>query len=98
MRITICGATLQAVTMVAIFARYGHKIVWHHDSKVANPLLEITDSTLQAHLSDLNDKGVIRLSDSLHDLSESIECYIFCYGPIAIEQAMLCAEQAAKFS
>ena len=98
MRITICGATLQAVTMVAVFARYGHKIIWHHDSKAANPLLEITDPTLQAHLSHLHDKDAIQLSSSGQNLSESAECYLFCYGPMEIEQSVICAEQIAKIS
>ncbi|GAA5093799.1 nucleotide sugar dehydrogenase [Wohlfahrtiimonas larvae] len=33
MKITICGATLQATTLVAILERYGHRIVWYHDSE-----------------------------------------------------------------
>ena len=95
MRITICGATLQAVTMVAIFAKYGHKVVWHHDSNTVNPLLEIADHTLYTDLSHLYNKGVIQFSNNIHDSSLNSECYLFCYGPIAIEQAKRCAEQIA---
>ena len=97
MKIAICGATLQAATMVAVFARYGHTIVWHHDNDVDDPLIEISDPSLQAHLSNLYDKGIIQLSDSIENLSEHTECYLFCYGPMAIEQALMCAQQIAKF-
>lgn len=96
MKITICGATLQAATMVAIFARYGHKIVWHHDSVIDDPLPEMNDSSLQAHLSNLHDNSIIQLSDNFKDLSKNSECYLFCYGPMAIEQALICAKQIAK--
>lgn len=32
MKIVICGETLQAATLVAVFKQYGHRIVWHRDN------------------------------------------------------------------
>lgn len=45
MKITICGATLQATTLVAILEQYGHRIVWYHDSDEMGELPAIPKDT-----------------------------------------------------
>lgn len=89
MKITVCGATLQAATLVAIFEQYGHHIDWYHDSDADENLPEINDTALSSRLYDLVNHQKIQLLGAGDDLSNNADCYIFCYSPLEKHRANL---------
>lgn len=97
MKITICGDTLQAATLVAIFEQYGHHIAWYHDSDADESRPDVNDTALSSHLHYLVSQNKIQLLDIDDNLPHNADCYILCYSPLEKHHATEVIHEIASY-